>query len=93
MSPTMVSFGNGTRAATIMRTRQTEVAAGAINRLPDIRQAPFKTRYVRLPVDDELNSFARGVLLAKLTSLPICQIAKKGPTASEIANCSVPARV
>ena len=93
MSPAMVSLGNGARAATLMRTRQTEGAVGAINLVPVTRQAPLKTLYVRLPEEDVLKSFARGVLLASLTSLPICQIGKKGPTASEIANCLVPARV
>lgn len=80
MSPTMVSFGNGARATTFMRTRQTEGAAGATNRDPVMRQAPSKTLYVRLPDEDELKSFARLVLLVNLTSLPICQIRKKGPT-------------
>ena len=93
MSPTMVSFGNGARAAALMRTRQTEGAGGAINLVPDTRHAPLKTLYVRLPGEDELKSLARGVLLANLTSLLICQIEKNGPTAAETANCSVPARV
>ena len=87
MSPTMVSFGNGARAATLMRTRHTEGAGGAINLVPDTRHAPVRTLYVRLPEEDELKSFARGVLLANLTSVRSCQIGKKGPTASEIANC------
>lgn len=93
MSPTMVSFGNGARAATFMRTRQTEGTAGAINLVPVTRHAPLRTLYVRLPEEDELKSFARGVLLVVLTTLAICQIGKKGPTASEITNCLVPALV
>jgi hypothetical protein len=93
MSPAMVSFGNGARAATLMRTRHTEGAAGAINLVPDTRHAPLRTLYVRLPEEDELKSFAREVLLAGLTSLLICQIGKNGPTAAEIANCLVLARV
>ena len=59
MSPTMVSFGNGARAATLMRTRHTEGAGGAINLVPDTRHAPVRTLYVRLPEEDELKSFAR----------------------------------
>ena len=89
----MVSLGNGARAATFMRTRQTEGAAGAINLVPAIRQAPLRTLYVRLPEEDELNSLAREVLLASLTSFAICQMRKNGPTASDIANCLVPALV
>ena len=93
MSPAMVSFGNGARAATLMRTRHTEGVGGAINLVPDTRHAPFRTLYVRLPEEDELKSFAREVLLAGLTSLLICQIEKKGPTVAEAANCLVFARV
>lgn len=59
MSPTMVSFGNGARAAMLMRTRHVEGAAGAINLVPDMRHAPTVTLYVRLPEEGELNSFAR----------------------------------
>ncbi|MFM2235527.1 MAG: hypothetical protein RL296_1186, partial [Actinomycetota bacterium] len=52
----MVSFGNGARAATLMRTRHTEGVGGAINLVPDTRHAPFRTLYVRLPEEDELKS-------------------------------------
>ena len=89
----MVSFGNGARAATLMRTRQTEGAVGAINLVPVTRHAPLRTLYVRPPKEDELKSFARGVLLAVVTVLLVCQIEMKGPIASEIENCLFPARV
>ena len=93
MSPAMVSLGNGARAATLIRTRQTEGAVDATNLVPATRHAPLRTLYVRLPEEDELNSLTSGVLLAGLISFAICQIGKKGPTASDIANCLVPARV
>jgi hypothetical protein len=41
MSPTMVSFGNGERAATVNLTRQTDGTFGAIIFVPLIRQAPL----------------------------------------------------
>jgi hypothetical protein len=43
MSPTMVSFGNGERAATVILTRHTDGTLGAINFVPLIRQAPLTT--------------------------------------------------
>ena len=93
MSPAMVSFGNGVRAVTVNRTRQTEGDEGAINFAPLTRHVPATTLYVLLPDDDELNSFFNSVVLAGLTVLAVCQMGKNGPTASEITNCLVPARV
>ena len=93
MSPTMVSFGNGVRAATVNLTRHTEGTRVAIILVPLIRQAPLTTLYVRLPEDDVLKSFINGVVLAGLTAFATCQIGKNGPTASEITNCFDPARV
>ena len=89
----MVNFGNGVRAATVIRTRQMEGDDGAINFGPLTRHVPATTLYVLLPDDDELNSFFNSVVLAGLTVLATCQIGKNGPTASETTNCLVPARV
>jgi hypothetical protein len=43
MSPTMVNFGNGERAATVILTRHMEGAVGAIIFTPIIRQVPLTT--------------------------------------------------
>ena len=43
MSPTMVSFGNGVRAATVNLTRHTEGTVGANNFTPFIRHVPLTT--------------------------------------------------
>lgn len=93
MSPTTVSFGNGERAATVIRTRHTEGAEGAINFTPLTRHVPATTLYVRLPDEDELNSFVNSVVLAGFTVFVTCQIGKNGPAAPEITNCFVPPRV
>ena len=92
-SPTIVSFGNGERAATVILTRQVEGTGGAIIFVPFIRHVPFTTLYIRLPEDDVLNNFVNAVVLVGLTVLAICQIGKNGPTASEITNCFLPSRV
>ena len=86
-------FGNVEQWGTLVGKRQNAGEGREYNLVPDTRHEPMQTLYVRLPDEDELNSLARGVLLANLTSLLICQIEKNGPTAAETANCSVPARV
>ena len=93
MSPTMVSFGNGERGATVNLTRHTEGTRGAIILVPLMRQAPLTTLYVRLPEDEVLKSLINGVVLAGVTAFATCQMEKNGPTASEITNCCVSARV